>query len=317
MSAKDQYRAFCLSETVLPIFYQPWYLDIVAGHETWDVVLEKKSDRTVAVMPYCMEKRMGIRLIGMPMLCRFLGPYIVEDLNFGKHIRQLHEALIQQLPRFDVFAQAFHYRTGDYLKFYWKGFRAHNRYSYCIENIQELEAVYQNFSADYRKNKIQPASEALEFSDDVDLDVLIRLQDETFERQCMTSPVSNDLIRRLDTAVSGRKCGRLIGVKDDDGRWSAVAYLIWDAETVYYLMSANDVEGRSSGAGILLIWHAIRYAADVLGKQHFDFLGSMIPEIAQVRRQLGAKPNRYFMVTKYPTWRGKLFYGQRVLRDRF
>ena len=45
-SAKEKYAAFCTSEN-LPIFMQPWWLNIVANRN-WSVALVKEKGRVVA-----------------------------------------------------------------------------------------------------------------------------------------------------------------------------------------------------------------------------------------------------------------------------
>lgn len=56
---------------------------------------------------------------------------------------------------------------------------------------------------------------------------------------------------------------------------------------------------RNNGAGILLIWEAIRFTKENLGLDTFDFEGSMLPNVEAIRRQFGAVQVPYFTVWKY------------------
>ena len=127
-----------------------------------DVALARKADRIVGVLPYFVKKSKGVRMIQMPPLCRFMGPYIVEDLFFGKHVFQLCETLIEGLPDFDVFEQCFHYQVDNWLPFHWHNFKQQNLYSYKLGDIDDLEKVYLDFAPDYRNNKLKKASELVE-----------------------------------------------------------------------------------------------------------------------------------------------------------
>ena len=49
MTNKAQYKEFC-EQHHLPIFYQPWWLDIVSS--SWDTVIYKKSTTVFGVFPF-------------------------------------------------------------------------------------------------------------------------------------------------------------------------------------------------------------------------------------------------------------------------
>ena len=54
MTNKSDYKTFC-NQHDLPIFYQPWWLDVVS--KNWDVVVYKKSNQIFGVFPYEMKKK--------------------------------------------------------------------------------------------------------------------------------------------------------------------------------------------------------------------------------------------------------------------
>ena len=313
MDRQRLYRDFCLEHERIPIFFEPWFLDAVCPNDSWDAALAYNGDRIIGVMPYQLTTSFGFRKIQMPMLCRHLGPLLVEDLNFGKHIPRIYKALIDDLPRFDVYEQAFHYGIQNHLPFLWKGFRSQNLFSYILTDIQDLETVYNAISSDYRQNKMRPALEKLTCSEAVGIGAFIEIHRMTYTRAGLHVPVSDDYIRRLDGALVAADRRAILGIRDDDGRLHSAAYVVWDAEAAYYLMAGDDPELRKSGSAVLLMWHAVRFAADVLKKSRFDFLGSMTPQIAKVRRQFGARPVKYYYTTRYPTIKGKVYYGLRTL----
>ena len=135
----------------------------------------------------------------------------------------------------------------------------------------------------------------------------------SYERQGKRFHISLKDLTRLDDTLASKKRREILYAVDESNQIHSVAYLVWDETCAYYLMAGDDPEFRKSGAGILTAWHCIRYASNVLRLRQFDFLGSMIPAIARVRRQMGAKPYPYFLIKKYPTWKGKLYHAARTM----
>ena len=106
-------------------------------------------------------------------------------------------------------------------------------------------------------------------------------------------------MQRHDAALAAHGARQLFRAVDAEGRTHSAAYLVWDRQAAYYHLSGDDPSLRASGAGLLLVWEAIRYSSEVLGLQCFDFEGSMLPGVEQVRVSFGAVQTPYFHVWKY------------------
>jgi hypothetical protein len=63
-------------------------------------------------------------------------------------------------------------------------------------------------------------------------------------------------------------------------------------------MVGEDPNLRKSGAGILLIYESIKFTKEVLGLNCYDFEGSMIESVEEVRRSCGGVQTPYFSVSK-------------------
>ena len=73
-------------------------------------------------------------------------------------------------------------------------------------------------------------------------------------------------------------------------------YIVWDANSAYYLLGGSDPNFRSSGANSLLLWEAIKFASGVT--KRFDFEGSMIEPIERYFRGFGATQKPYLSISK-------------------
>jgi hypothetical protein len=183
----------------------------------------------------------------------------------------------------------------NWLPFYWAGFEATVAYTYRIEDLSDLDRVRGDFQ-DHVRRGIRKAQGAVEVDHDYPLDGLLRLDAQTYARQGLASPYSDDVVRRLDAACGARGARRILGAVDARGRAHAALYVLWDERTFYALINARDPELQAVGANTLLYWEAIRLASDV--SQVFDFEGSMLKPIEHYFRGFGGRQTPYFCVWK-------------------
>lgn len=306
MSNKEKYRLFCEQEKTIPIFSQAWWLDAVAG-ETWDVCLVEKGDEIIASMPYVIKKRYGFVLLSHPHLTQNLGPWLKpSQAKYSKMLSQqkdLMQALIDQLPKYDYFNQNWHYSQTNWLPFYWRGFEQTTRYTYVIDDLSNLDNVWDGFVATIRTNIRKAENKAgVKVNSELPIEDFIDLNEMTFSRQGMTMPYSKAFVKQLvEQAQKQNRCKWFIG-QDGEGQNHAGVLIMWDDQSAYYLMGGGNPDLRNSGATGLCMWEAIKFASTVTNR--FDFEGSMIEPIERFFRGFGAVQKPYFSVAHKPS---KLF----------
>ena len=292
-----------------PLFMQPWYLDASCVGGTWDALVVQKGEAIVAVWPYFLKKKGPWQYVAMPQLTRQMGPYLLPAYRTARHETGLLEQLIAQLPPLAALEQDFNYTITNWLPFHWQGFRQTTRYSYTL-NIKDLDVVWKNMASDYRNQKIGKAAKRVQVQLGGSLLEFQRVHDRSYARQGLPAPVSTLFLERLDAALASHGQRELFFARDrETDAVHSVAYLVWDAQSAYYLLAGDDPQYRASGAGILLAWEAVRYAHRVLQVPVFDFAGSMLRPIERVRRHFGAVQQPYFRLQKEwsPFWKlGKL-----------
>lgn len=314
MTNKTKYQQFCQQEQEIPIFARPWHLDAACQStlENWDVVLVEKAGKIVASFPYASKKSGPFQVSTMPLLTKFLGPYLSKDFRKQKQAYKILKELIDQLPPFALFNQNFFYNFTDWLPFYWKGFQQTTQYSYLLDDLSDLEKVYAGFSADYRNNKIKKAKESVRVVMDRSVEDYYKVEAMSFNRQGLTFPFSLEYFKNYDAVLEEHQARKMFFAIDKDDQIHSVLYLLIDHDRAYYHMAGDDPNLRSSGAGVLLVWKAIQYTKNELGLNVFDFEGSTIKAIERVRRQFGAKQIPYFNLTKYGS---KVYRMLRLLRS--
>lgn len=118
----------------------------------------------------------------------------------------------------------------------------------------------------------------------------------SFSRQGLAIPYSKELFINLYHACNERHCCRLLKAEDKDGEIHAVAMLVWDSTSVYFLLNGSNPKIRNSQANVAIIDEAIQTAGR-LGLK-FDFEGSVIKEVNHAFREYGGIPKPYFSISK-------------------
>lgn len=281
------------------IFQESWWLDAVAP-DHWDLVEVKKAGEVRASMPYVKgHNRFGLKTIIMPPLTQTLGPWLAPSkAKYAKQLalqKDLMTALIGKLPPHDYFEQNFHYSITNWLPFYWRGFSQSTRYTYVLEDLTDLDRVWNSFRENIRR-EIRKAKKRVVCRTETDIDRFLDINTLTFKRQGRKLPYDRELVHRLDVSCVAHNARQIYFAEDAHGEIHAAIYIIWDANSCYYLMGGTVPEFRNSGATSLLMWEAIQFAATVTKK--FDFEGSMIESVERFFRGFGARQIPYFQITR-------------------
>jgi hypothetical protein len=290
----SEYQHYCL-------FGEPWWLDVTAGPGAWDEVRIESGGKLLARLPYTLTKnRSGITTLGMPPLTQSLGPWFnLDPSKYASNLarqKDLVDQLIKRLPSHDIFRQNFHPSLTNWLPWYWQGYQQTTRYSYAIKDLSDERIIWDgmqsNIRSDIRKAKNRFG---LQVRSDLGVDVLIEVCQKTFDRQDEEG-LSEVIVRRMYDTCENRNSGKPFFAVDDSGKVHAVAYLIWDERTAYYIIGGGDPELRNSGAHSLLMWEAIQFASTV--SKVFDFEGSMIESIERHFRNFGATQVPYHRISR-------------------
>jgi hypothetical protein len=303
-SPKEAYRAFCRQEASVPLFARDWWLDAAVGADAWNVAIVRREGQVIASMPYVLRSRYRLAIVTQPALTPVLGPWLRQ--TGGKtatqvsHEKALMQALIDQLPPFDHFAQTWHASIRNWQPFYWNGFQQTTYYTYVLPDLSDTRKVWSGFESKLRRT-IHKAETAyrLEVRNDLPLDDMLALNHKTFERQGGVPPYPDAFVRRLDAACGERGCRKSFIAVDPDGVPHAGCYMVWDEHSAYGLISGADPAHRASGANSLAMWASIQYAAGVT--RQFNFSGSMIEPFETYLRSFGGNHVPYFHISKTPS----------------
>lgn len=286
----------------LCIFRQPWWLDIFNELGAVNVVTVTANEHQSITLPYLLQNKFGWKVLTMPPFTQSAGPMIWRsDAAAGKQSlsdRQLMDELIAGLPKFDVFKQNFHSSVIDWLPWYWKGYQQRTRYTYIIDDLSDPATLWKNVKPNI-KGDIKKAKNRFDLTVKTDLSMhkFIDILEMTFTRQNLSLPYPRELFVKLDAACAAQGRRKIFYAEDNSGQIHAVAYIVWDNQSAYYLMGGGDPKLRNSGASSLLLWEAILFSSTV--SKAFDFEGSMIEPVERFFRGFGGKQVPYFQIWKF------------------
>lgn len=286
-------------ETAHALFQQPWWLDAVAPG-AWSEVSVQRDGATVARQPFVERGPRRMRVLTQPPLTPFLGPWTQRrtGVKAAKALGDEMELLAQleaALPPAAAFRQSFSPAVMGVLPYLWGGYRAEVRYTYRLERLDSEQELWNGLGANIRGHIRKAGKQGVTVRTDLGMERFHEVLSKTFERQAVRPP-ERDLLERIEAACAPRRARTMLFACDEDDRIHAVAYVVWDTASAYYLLSGADPALRSSGAQSLLLWEAIRRSRDVTSA--FDFEGSMLVPVERFFRDFGGRQTPYLHVSR-------------------
>jgi len=288
MSQKDSYRSIA-GQMALPLFCQPWWLDVTAGSDGWDVLISKHADGTIqAVWPFGKKQSLGFTRIFLPSYTPYLGPQLFYPRSLNEYERRSFEHkvigdLISNLPASRDIRFKWAVGYDNWLPFYWKGFEQTTRYTYICP-IADEQTQWKSLKSSAQR-QIKKAEGEFDVEESTDVTSVIRLYRSSLEQKSEGQEADETLLRELHSRVLEHQCGTVLEAKHG-ANVVASLYLVWDHEQMYYLYGGQDAGSKDSGAKTYLFWQALRMASE--RQLSFNFEGSMIPGVERFFRGFGA-----------------------------
>lgn len=111
----------------------------------------------------------------------------------------------------------------------------------------------------------------------------------------MNIPYSFEFVKNLFEKCKENSAVKMYFAKYQD-EVIAVNFLVYDDNTVYYLMGGIDPSKKDLGAMDAIQYESIKFALQ--SGRRFDFEGSMIESIEKYFRSFGAIQTPYFSISK-------------------
>ncbi len=303
---KKNYREFCQQES-LPIFMQDWWLEALCGDAWQPILIFDKEEKIEAAAIYHYKKKYGQTFILPLPLSPLSGIWFRYPTQAQKRHSRYHfemkltDAIIEKLPPTLLTITQLGIHFDNWLPFMWRGYRQHTRYTYLIEDLSNIKAIFQNFSTNVKRNIKKGADLNVEISDDTS--VLYQLAQNSLARTGSKLNFSLNTLNVLYSAIKKNQSGQIFQVKNLDNQVLASVLIVWDREKAYFLLSGDDKKHPS--ASTVLIWEILQKMS-VKGIPTFDFEGSMLEPVENFYRSFGATRQAYHLIfrAKNKFWAG-------------
>lgn len=301
--SQEKYKKFCEKIEYIPIFLEWWWIDAVT-EGNWHAVFSYTKDgkEIRGAMPFYKTKIYKLfKIIQMPKQTQVIGCWLNYPKNQKLTSKYSFEKdvmtdLIEKLPNVDYFMQRFHYTLNNWLPFYWKGFKQTTQVTYVLDDLNNLEKVYNNFRSNI-KTDIKKAQKTLTVVSEENIEKFYEINILTFRRQNTKPKYSLEFLKKLHKEIQKREQGKIYFAKDKDNNIHAAIYIVWDKKSAYYMWGGGNPDFRNSGAHSLLMWQAIQDCSQSVNR--FDFEGSMIEPVERFFRAFGAKQIQYNKIYKF------------------
>ncbi len=258
------------------IYAHSVYLDHMS--EGWCALMDEESG---SMMPLPLKRKFGITYSYQPPFVQQLGVFSKKELN-----QELIKSFLQR-------ATGISKSVNLYLNFA-------NSYPYTKERcnyILHLNRPFANIRKQFRDDLIlKPLSLNLKYSESSVDEVLALYKEQIlFTKNKNLSKESLNQFEKLSKSFLIPSEAFTRKVISPAGKTLSAALFFLDKRRIYYIMSANSTEGRTSSANAFLLHEAIREYA---GKDMiFDFEGSEIPGVKFFFEKFSPLNQPYFQFT--------------------
>lgn len=305
---QPKYRTFAQAAP-LPLFAQPWWLDIVCP-QGWEAAITEKGGTITGIWPYALRRKFGVSFLRTPVLTPYAGPVVFfpGDLKESNRDGFEHDVLSQLLPQLPQ-ADVWHLSMPPGLKqaglFASYGLSISARQTFLLDLSLPEEVLFQQFKESLRRSIRQAQHQYIISDEPALLPQLHQFHKNTLKGKNTSQLHNEKMLEQLMRAAVEKKQSRLYAAHDLKGELQALLWNAWDGERSYYLMGARSPESESHRAMSLLLWQAIQ-DAQARGNLYFDFEGSMDPGVERFFRKFGARRELYLVLKKEDSWLWRL-----------
>ena len=272
----------------------------------------KKNGAPHLALPFVIDHRYGIKRVVLPQLTQAIKIWMANGSDDSINIDDLTE-LFSMISTYKNVNLNRHYEHKNLLPLHWIGFAESCNYTYLINDISDPNSVFNDFSSSAR-NKVRKAQKIVKLVMCNDTTRFYKLSCMTFARQGLANPFDLYELERHDKALEKKNQRQMFFAVDADGRDHSALYLTWDSRSAYVHLVGENPNLRASGAGIFLINESIKFASSELGLKLFDFEGSMIESIEQVRRSCAGVQTPFSAISKTSMFLGLIQLSRSLRR---
>tara|TARA_B110000503_G_C7170223_1_gene423891 strand:- start:6400 stop:7350 length:951 start_codon:yes stop_codon:yes gene_type:complete len=254
----------------LPIFNQPWWLDVACEDQQWDVFYLNCKNYKIFLPFYYKQKIFNISTL--PPFTPKINPIIIGKNNLELNENEFKQILNFISKKFSYYNQSWEGINLNFKKenikyrFYLKNIK-----SYVVYNININKNYVKKFSADTKRliRKARDNNLGLDFNCDPDLFYSTHVSH--LLKRGRSIFYKKDVLIKIYKECLRNKSGKFFLMKDKHENIHSGAFVVWDAKRAYLLCFTSNIDYSNAGGSSLLIHEILAYLSDKT--QNFDFEG--------------------------------------------
>jgi CelD/BcsL family acetyltransferase involved in cellulose biosynthesis len=283
-------------QSAATIFSSSRWLTLLAGHHdrTPLIIGLREQGRLRAAIPLMIKRRGMLRYSGPLPISMYSG--LLHDLDTETLHAQLSTLLTAAQKQCHFIALSMPRNDNLSTQFAHAGWRISTRLNLHV-HISDTEALWNSYTQSLRR-KIRRASECgLQFVEDADPDILLRLHEHSYQRHGLRPPIANSVLSPWVHSLRHAGLIRIFAALGNDGEAAAARAVIREGAILYDWLAGADPSITSSASHWLL--HHILLRCSEQGAGLLDFMGANTPGVVDFKRAFGAFEHEYFEAEWY------------------
>lgn len=301
--SKEEYIRKVENTPEIPVFYQPWWLDAVAGEDGWDAVVSyDKENNITGIWSFSTIRQIGFSFSRAFKLTPFSGPYLFYPKQSSHPAKQLSFEkktliiLAKQIKKkkflfFNQYSSPFLNNTQPLLR---SGFKSSVVYRSVLRTQHSKEQLFSNLKRD-KKHRINRFKKYGKITQEINPSLLYNFITASYNRRKQKPAYSLSLYKNLTHHSIKNHAGIMLFAYNEKSQPVGGCFLVKDAYR-YYMINTG-MPTLNNDALSALIWESILLAKDE--EKDFDFCGSMIPGISDFFQSFGANQECYQQLSWY------------------
>ncbi len=272
-----------------PLFYTPAWLEALYPGE-WGLLVAMEEEQLLALWSYRLSRTFGFRLLVMPPLTPYMGPWFSDAMPPERY----GDVLIRMsadLPNHHMLSQQSF--PGMLLPAAPPAWRQQPLATHILDLQATEEQLWKNCN-DNTKRNIKKGQQRLSIRETTSTHALWHLKTLSYRNKGQKPPPHAIYLGRAANFLTASGQGQLLESVDQSGEVVGAILLVHDGHMAHYLYGAAHPE-KGSGALAYLLWEGLRRARSQ-GMQQFNFEGSRIPGIARFFKGFGATETGYMLL---------------------
>jgi hypothetical protein len=287
------YDKFCDEhKEIIPLFHQPWWLEIVCQFGTIEkYIITDEYENIIGIFPIYTKRKMGFQWHTCPPFCLFLGPVLLKEKTLSKaDFTQLHQqskAMYSLLISWQSIAEDM-LLNGNFEVSWMNTFR--------LDTSKNTHEIFQNFS-DSTRLRIKKAQKELNISQKIEISNFFQLYEKHQKSRNIYQKTNTMILNQLITAAYANDQGIVFTAFDAKKKSHGAIFVVNDTTTSWCLVTIKDDAIKPNNCNRLLLWEAIKNAHN--NHQIFDFEGGDLSGIGDFFASFGAEKVPFIRAIRY------------------